>query len=291
VQLSRALWASDSCVRPTASHADSTNSRVQPRRAEELQIAIDFSSPLFWTAVLQIIAIDVVLGGDNAVVIALACRRLPEARRNFAIFWGVFGAIGVRVALISFALYLLAIPYLKLAGAALLLWIGVKLLQPESSAQGHAIDASATLYGAIKTIVVADAVMSLDNVIAIAGAARDSVTLVVFGLIVSVPIIVWGSKLIMRLMDRFPIVVVLGAALIGWIAGDMVVTDRALTAWLYEHAPLSSWLGPLLGAAVVVLAGRWLHRRVEAHPAPIELTVETADPASVLTEEKRSGSI
>ena len=143
---------------------------------------MSFDDPQFWIAVLQIIAIDIVLGGDNAVVIALACRRLPEDQRKLGIFWGVFGTIALRVVLIFFALSLLAIPYLKIVGAALLLWIGVKLLQPESEGE-HEIDASTTLIGAIKTIIVADAVMSLDNVIAIAGAAKDEMGLVILGLI------------------------------------------------------------------------------------------------------------
>src|SRR5687768_17405104 len=147
---------------------------------------MDVASPQFWVAVLQIIAIDIVLGGDNAVVIALASRRLPVKQRNLAIFWGVFGAIALRVVLIFFALYLLAIPYLKVVGAVLLVWIGVKLLMPEPEDGDHQIDASTNLIGAIKTIVVADAVMSLDNVIAIAGAAKGSIGLVVFGLVVSV---------------------------------------------------------------------------------------------------------
>ena len=161
---------------------------------------MDVASPQFWVAVLQIIAIDIVLGGDNAVVIALACRRLPEKQRNLGIFWGILGAIALRVVLIFFALNLLAIPFLKILAAALLLWIGTKLLQPEPESNGHHVDASTTLLGAIKTIIIADAVMSLDNVIAIAGAAKDSLGLVVFGLVVSVPIIVLGSKLVMKLM-------------------------------------------------------------------------------------------
>src|SRR5690606_30721631 len=138
-----------------------------------------FDSPQFWIAVMQIIAIDIVLGGDNAVVIALACRRLPEEQRRLGIFWGVLGAITLRVILIFFALSLLAVPYLKVAGACLLVWIGIKLLQPEPAGNGHEIASSTTLVGAIKTIIVADAVMSLDNVIAIAGAAKDSMALVI----------------------------------------------------------------------------------------------------------------
>ncbi|MCX7185501.1 MAG: TerC family protein [Nitrosospira sp.] len=234
---------------------------------------MDISSPEFWVAVVQIIAIDIVLGGDNAVVIALASRRLPEKQRNQAIFWGVFGAIGLRVVLIFFALTLLAIPFLKIVGALLLLWIGVKLLQPEPEDGAHEIDASTTLLGAIKTIIVADAVMSLDNVIAIAGAAKDSIGLVIFGLLVSVPIIVWGSKLVMKLMDRFPLTIVIGAGLLGWIAGDMTVTDAATKEWIQSSMPLLHWFAPAAGALLVVMLGKWLaaqaSARMAAKAAPI----------------------
>lgn len=217
-----------------------------------------FDSPQFWIAVLQIIAIDIVLGGDNAVVIALACRRLPEKQRRKGIFWGVVGAITLRVILIFFALSLLAIPYLKIVGACLLVWIGIKLLQPEPTGEEHEVAASTTLVGAIKTIIVADAVMSLDNVIAIAGAAKDSMALVIFGLVFSVPIIVWGSKLVMKLMDRYPITIVIGAALLGWIAGDMAVTDVVTLNWINQNAGYLHWLAPILAASFVVIAGKKL---------------------------------
>lgn len=230
---------------------------------------MDVTDPQFWIAVLQIIAIDIVLGGDNAVVIALACRRLPEKQRNLGIFWGVFGAIGLRVVLIFFALTLLAIPFLKIIAALLLLWIGVKLLQPEPRSNGHQVDASTTLPGAIKTIIIADAVMSLDNVIAIAGAAKDSIGLVIFGLVVSVPIIVWGSKLVMKLMDRFPIVIVIGAGLLGWIAGDMSVTDASTKEWVNVNAAFLHWFVPIFGALLVVIIGKRLAARTQAKMAPI----------------------
>ncbi len=238
----------------------------------------DVLSPQFWVAVLQIIAIDIVLGGDNAVVIALACRHLPEQQRNRGIIWGVAGAIGLRVILIFFALYLLAIPFLTVVGAALLLWIGVKMMQPEPEGEGgHEVQASTTLLGAIKTIIIADAVMSLDNVIAIAGAAKGSLVLVIFGLIVSVPIIVWGSKFVMRLMDRFPIVVVLGAGLLGWIAGDMTVSDVALKDWFTANIPIPNWLGPIAGALLVVALGKWVSNRAAAQrPALVELAAPGA---------------
>lgn len=216
------------------------------------------------------------LGGDNAVVIALASRRLPEKQRNKAIFWGVFGAIALRVVLIFFALQLLKIPYLKIVGGVLLLWIGVKLLMPDHKGDGHQIDASTHLLGAIKTIVVADAVMSLDNVIAIAAAAKDSLVLVIFGLVVSVPIIVWGSKLVLALMDRFPIVIVGGAALLGWVAGNMMAHDVVVKDWVVANAAWLKYGAPVIGAALVVLVGKMITAR--AGPAPARAPVDLAVP-------------
>lgn len=233
---------------------------------------MEFGSAVFWIAVLQIIVIDILLGGDNAVVIAMASRRLPAQQRSKAIFWGVFGAIALRVALIFFALQLLQIPYLKIVGGVLLLWIGVKLLMPQDDG-GHKIDASAHLIGAIKTIVVADAVMSLDNVIAIAGAAKGSLGLVVFGLVVSVPIIVWGSKFVLVLMDRFPVVIVAGAALLGWIAGDMLAHDVVVKDWVVANAAWLKYGAPVIGAALVVLAGKMFTARAASAAATVDLAV------------------
>ncbi|RVU49133.1 TerC family protein [Rubrivivax rivuli] len=200
-----------------------------------------FTDPAFWIAVGQIIMIDILLGGDNAVVIALACRKLPPAQRTKGIIWGTAGAIVLRVILIFFALTLLAIPFLKLVGAALLVWIGVKLLAPDEEGHGD-INASDKLWAAVKTIIVADLVMSVDNVIAIAGAAQSAgehqMALVIFGLVVSIPIIVWGSQLVIKLMDRFPMIITAGGMLLGWIAGTMAVTDPAIVG----HMPLASEL-------------------------------------------------
>ncbi|GIZ53005.1 TerC family protein [Noviherbaspirillum aridicola] len=230
---------------------------------------MEFSSPQFWVALLQIVAIDIVLGGDNAVVIGLACRRLPDHQRRLGIFWGMVGAIGLRVVLIMFAVTLLAVPYLKLIGAVLLLWIGIKLLLPEEE-DGHNIEAGATLFAAIKTIIVADAVMSLDNVIAIAGAAGDSKFLVVFGLLLSIPIIMLGSQLVIRLMDRFPVVVVLGGALLGWIAGGMAVTDVAVKDWFDANVPYALWIAHALGAILVIIVGKMIASRTEKRIEPLE---------------------
>jgi YjbE family integral membrane protein len=195
------------------------------------------SSPQFWIAVGQIIMIDILLGGDNAVVIALACRKLPPAQRTKGILWGTAGAIILRVILIFFALTLLKVPYLKLVGAILLVWIGVKLLMPQDEDEHGNIEASDKLWAAVKTVIVADLVMSVDNVIAIAGAAetaggQHTMPLVIFGLLVSIPIIIWGSQLVLKLMDRFPMIITLGGMLLGWIAGTMAVTDPAIISYM-----------------------------------------------------------
>jgi YjbE family integral membrane protein len=230
-----------------------------------------FMTPDFWVAVGQIIMIDILLGGDNAVVIALACRQLPPKQRTQGILWGTAGAIVLRVILIFFALTLLAIPYLKLVGALLLLWIGVKLLVPEHE-DGHAnIQGSDKLWGAVKTVIIADFVMSLDNVIAIAGAAQAAggdhqMPLVIFGLLVSIPIIVWGSQLVIKLMDRFPIIITLGGMLLGWIAGTMAVTDPAVvphivSAGATEPTATVRYAAGVAGAILVWLIGAALRAR------------------------------
>jgi YjbE family integral membrane protein len=235
---------------------------------------MDLGSPQFWIAVAQIIAIDILLGGDNAVVIALASRRLPDRQRRLAVFWGIFGAVAIRVVMIFFALQLLRVPFLKIVGGVLLFWIGVKLLKPDGHDDGHEVDASANLLGAIRTIVVADAIMSLDNVIGIAAAAKDSIGLVVFGLLVSVPIILWGSRFVLRLMDRFPGVIVAGAALLGWIAGDMIAHDVVVKRWLPSDAAWPGYLAAAAGAGLVVLIGRLAAR--PPVPAPAEAPVDLA---------------
>jgi YjbE family integral membrane protein len=224
---------------------------------------VEFGSPEFWIAVLQIIAIDILLGGDNAVVIALACRNLPEKQRKLGIFWGVFGAIALRVGLTVFAVTLLAIPYLKIVGAVLLLWIGTKLVMPQDSEQ-HNVDASTSLMGAIKTIIVADFVMSLDNVIAVAAAAKDSVGLIVFGLLVSIPIIVWCSTIVLKLMERYPVIILFGGGLLGYIAGDMFVRDVALKDWIDANmAWIRDYRVAAIGCAITVMAlGKIISRRV-----------------------------
>jgi len=226
---------------------------------------MEFLQTMSWAAVFQIILIDILLGGDNAVVIALACRNLPKKQRMQGILWGTAGAIGLRVALIAFALTLLAIPFLKIVGALLLLWIGIKLMLPDDDAHGK-IEGGASVWSAVKTIIVADFVMSLDNVIAIAGAAQGAAEqhqlgLVVFGLLVSVPIIIWGSTLVLKLIDRFPVVVTFGAALLGWIAGGMLISDVFIVERIGEPTTGLKLAAEIAGAAFIVLAGSWLSRR------------------------------
>lgn len=240
---------------------------------------MDFGNSQFLIAILQIVAIDILLGGDNAVVIGLACRRLPEKQRKLGILWGMAGAVFLRVILILFAVTLLAIPYLKLVGAALLLWIGVKLLLPEEDEGGHHIEAGATLFAAIKTIIIADAVMSLDNVIAIAGAAGDSKLLIIFGLLLSIPIIMLGSQLVLKLMDRFPFVITAGGALLGWIAGGMAVGDVVVKDWFETHLPAAHWIAPALGAIAVVAVGKLLAARIVARRESVleDLAAEKRD--------------
>ena len=234
------------------------------------------ATPEFWIAVGQIIMIDILLGGDNAVVIALACRKLPPKQRTKGILWGTAGAIVLRIILIFFALQLLAIPFLKIVGALLLIWIGVKLLVPEPE-DGHGnIEGSDKLWGAVKTVIVADFVMSVDNVIAIAGAAEASGTghgmaLVIFGVLVSIPIIVWGSQMVIKLMDRFPIIITLGGMLLGWIAGTMTVTDPALiSADILPQLPkivvsdAVRYGAGIAGVLLVLALGQWFTARAKA---------------------------
>ncbi len=219
----------------------------------------------FWIAVGQIILIDILLGGDNAVVIALACRGLPDKQRKLGIIYGTAGAIVLRVVLIAFALALLSVPYLKLVGAVLLVWIGVKLLVPQDE-DGHGdINPSDKLWGAVKTVIVADLVMSIDNVLAIAGAAESAgehqLGLVIFGLLVSIPIIVAGSQIVLRLMDRFPVIITLGGMLLGWIAGQMAFTDPAVKGWMPAADKSWEYGAAVAGALLVLATGKLLQRR------------------------------
>lgn len=218
------------------------------------------NDPQFWLGLLQIIWIDIILSGDNAVVIALACRRLPRHKQRVAILAGTGAAIGLRVAMATVVTLLLEISYLKLIGSVLLLWIAIKLLAPQEEEGGDGASIG-NLWQAIRTIVIADFVMSLDNVIGIAAAAKGSVLLLTLGLMISIPLIIFSSTVILRFMGRYPWIVTLGGALLGYIAGEMAVTDRAVTAWITEHAPLLRTVGPFLGVVFVVVVGKALAAR------------------------------
>lgn len=230
---------------------------------------MDLLLSINWFAVGQIILIDLLLGGDNAIVIALACRNLPPHLRTKGILFGTFGAIAIRVVLIAFAVALLQVSYLKVVGGALLFWIGIKLLADDED--GHAnIQGSDRLLAAIKTIVVADLVMSIDNVIAVASAAEhaggeNQMLLVIFGILVSIPIIIWGSTIVLKLMERFPVIVKFGAGLLGYLAGAMLVSDVAVAPWISANFPPPELTVPgtglhlsipgLVGAVAVVMIG------------------------------------
>jgi YjbE family integral membrane protein len=232
----------------------------------------EFMTAAFWIAVGQIVLIDILLGGDNAVVIALACRGLPPQQRKMGIIYGTAGAIVLRVILIAFALALLAVPYLKIVGGLLLLWIGVKLLLPQHDGDEHGnIHSSDKLWGAVKTVIVADLVMSVDNVLAIAGAAQGAgqahqLPLVIFGLLVSIPIIVAGSQIVLKLMDRFPIIITLGAMLLGWIAGQMMFGDPAVKGFVPESKTWE-YIAAAAGALLVLVVGKLKMRKDAAKAA------------------------
>ena len=242
----------------------------------------ELASQAFWLGLAKIVGVNVVLSGDNAVVIALAARSLPAKQQKQAVIWGSLAAIVMRVLLTVFAVALLALPWLKLAGSLLLFWIGVKLLIPEDD-NDH-VRASDQLLAAIRTILVADLVMSLDNVIAVAAAAGGSYLLLILGLGISIPLVVFGATLLLKLMERFPIIITVGAALIGWVAGEMLVADAALqelfSGWGVQYRDARPYLGTLslellagmAGIAVVVLLGKWLAARHHAVPeAPLDV--------------------
>ena len=229
------------------------------------------ASQEFWLGLLKIIGVNIVLSGDNAVVIALAARSLPARQQKQAVIWGSGAAIVMRIVLTLFAVALLALPWLKIVGSALLFWIGIKLLVPDDG--GDDIKASDQLISAIRTILVADLVMSLDNVIAVAAAAGGSYVLLILGLAISIPLVIFGATLLLKLMERFPVIIAIGAALIGWVAGEMLATDLALREWLlglgaayrdgkpYFGALNLELIAGAIGVVLVVSLGKWLSRR------------------------------
>ena len=234
----------------------------------------DWLSTVSWPAVGQIILFDVLLGGDNAVLIALACRKLPPRQRRLGILWGALGAIVMRVLLVTVAISVLQQPALSLIGGVALLWIGVKLILPDDDGADHQVHGSDNLFSAIKTIIVADLVMSFDNVLSIASTAErlappeQRTMLVAFGIAVSIPLIIGGSRLVLWLLDRLPIVIWLGAALLGWIAGETIVTDPLLLGKDADHGWTTG--AGLSCAALVVVFGRILGRRAKPDDADAE---------------------
>ena len=223
----------------------------------------ELQTTVFWVGLWQIILVNIVLSGDNAVVIALAARSLPPHQQKQAIFWGAGAAVAMRIVLTIIAVELLRWPWLKLIGAVLLLWIAVKLLLPEDGDEGD-IESSENLWAAIKTILIADLVMSLDNVIAVAAAAKGSIVLLILGLAISIPLVVFGATMLMKIMDRYPVIITIGAGLLGWVAGDMAATDPVVKGWVDANAAWLHWVAPTAGVVFVVALGKWLAARAEA---------------------------
>ena len=211
----------------------------------------------FWLALLQIITINIVLSGDNALVIALACRGLPPKARRWGIAFGTVAAIVLRIIFAIVIVFLLRIPLLMLVGSALLMWIAIKLVLPEKSEHESGIAASASIWQAIWVVMVADAVMSLDNVIAVAAAAKGSLLLLVLGITISIPPVVLGSAVMLYVLDRFPILVIAGSGLLGWVAGELAVADGITHAFLAAHAPFLISSAPIICCAIVVAVGLW----------------------------------
>ncbi|MBC7161664.1 MAG: TerC family protein [Immundisolibacter sp.] len=245
------------------------------------------SGAAFWIALLQIIGIDIVLSGDNAVVIALASRGLPPAQRRRAVLLGTGAAIAMRVVLALVAAALMSYPGLKLAGGALLLWIGISLLRPQGGEGGHDGPTSTTLAGAVRTILVADVAMSLDNVVGIAAAAKGSAVLLILGLAISIPLIVFSSAVLLRLMDRFPVIIVIGAALLGYVAAEMMVTDSLIRDWLTATVPYVHRVAPVLGALLVVIVGKWLAARLPAPAHEVPLAEPAGEPVATHKEREQ----
>lgn len=235
-------------------------------------------TPAFWEGLGQIILVNIVLSGDNALVIALACRNLEKRYQKPAILVGSAGAIVLRIIFVLIVDQLLKVGYLKLIGGLLLLWIGVKLVQGEDE-HGDGVKAAGSLWGAIRTIIVADAVMSLDNAIAIAAAAKGDQVLIIVGLIISIPLIIFGATLIMLLLNRFPIIVIAGGGLLGWIAGEVLATDPAYADKLAAALPNAKTIFEIGGAVITVAIGYYLQYRAKqrAHAEPIDLAAEKAD--------------
>jgi YjbE family integral membrane protein len=224
---------------------------------------VDFTSPEFWAALGSIILANVLLSGDNAVVIAMAARALPSHQQNKAIVFGSGAAIVMRIVLTLIAVKMLTLPYLKLVGGVLLLWIGANLMGDDDAEHEHAPKAMG-IAAAVRTILLADLVMSLDNVLAVAAAAEGNTTLLVIGLAVSIPLIVFGSTMLLKVMERFPVIITAGAALLGWLAGEMMLSDPAIPGWFGALPEATVRIAGIVGAVLVVAAGKLLQGRRKA---------------------------
>ena len=222
---------------------------------------MEFGTPQFWLAGLEIIVINILLSGDNAVVIALACRNLPDRQRRWGVFWGAIGAIVLRIILTFFAVSLLELSWLKVIGGVLLVWIGIKLIAEDEGDGEHEVKASDRLLAAVRTVIVADVVMSIDNVLGVAAAAHGSLLLLIFGLVLSVPLVIGGAQLIMRLIERYPILIIAGGGLLGYVAGELIVEDSAIVGWVASHAAWLHWAAPIIGVALVIGLAKLLQRR------------------------------
>lgn len=230
------------------------------------------TDPATWLALFKIAVINIVLSGDNAVVIALACRSLPPRDQRNAFIVGTGGIVVLMTLLTSCAALLMTLPYIQLVGCVLLLWIGIKLLLPEDD--GGDVKESAHFWGAVKTIIIADIVMSLDNVLGMAGAAQGHLGMLFLGLLITMPLILFGSAMLVKLMERFPSFVVIGAGLLGYVAGDMAVGDPAVKTYVDTHVHFLEMLAPIVGALFVVVAGKLLARRKNA-----QTTIDASEPA------------
>ena len=250
----------------------------------------EIATQAFWLGLAKIIGVNVVLSGDNAVVIALAARSLPARQQKQAILWGAGAAVVLRIILTVFAVALLSLPWLKIVGSLLLFWIGIKLLVPEDG--GDDINASDNLIAAIKTILIADLVMSLDNVIAVAAAAQGSYLLLILGLGISIPLVIFGSTMLLHLMERWPIIITIGGGLLGFVAGEMLVTDPALKGWLTGLGVVFEGEKPtvggisleiivgLIGAVIVIAIGTLIGKRRAMKAAVHDAAVEADRPKS-----------
>jgi YjbE family integral membrane protein len=212
--------------------------------------------PEFWARVLGIIVIDLTLAGDNALVIALAVRNLAKRQQFLGRIWGTAGAVGLRLAFIGVATLLLRIPFLQLVGGLLLLWIAFKLVRHETGSEGH-VREGGSLREAVWIIIVADAIMSLDNVLAVAAAADGDMKLVVFGIALSIPIVVWGSGILATLMNRYIWIIWIGGGILGYVAGEMIMKDKGF-GWIDHSSPVVRWL-PLVPAVITFVLGWWFN--------------------------------